>query len=802
MLKKNILFILLFSFSIYGQEVKVFDRYTKEPLEGVSLYTPSMKSYSITDKKGVANVKDLVGVSKIYVRILGYETQILSYRLLESFDFTILLTADNNSLNEVVLSASKWEESRKQIPNVILSQKEKDIVLYNPQTSADLLTQTGKVFVQKSQLGGGSPIIRGFATNRVLLNVDGIRMNNAIFRSGNVQNVISIDPNSIENTEVILGPGTMLYGSDAIGGVMNFYTFQPTFSETDKSNLFGSVFSRWSSANHEKTLHFNVNIGLKKWAFLTTYTLSDFGDLTMGKFGSSDYLRMDYIQTVNNVDEIVTNKNTRNQIPSGYSQNNFIQKVKFKPNEIWDFSYALHYSNTSDYARYDQLIRRNSNGNLRFAEWYYGPQKWVLNHFVVDYKAVNKWFDKAQFNFAYQHFEESRHNRTYQNTTRTSNVEKVDAYSVNFDFLKKIGAKDKISYGVEYIFNLVNSYGLKRDILTDEVNEAPSRYPDGSTWQSIAGYLHYEKNWTDQLVMQSGLRYNQILLDATFDKTFINYPFESVKINNNALTGSIGLSYQPQPKTTLFTNLSTAFRAPNIDDIGKTYESTPGNIIVPNPELDFEYAYNSEVGMKQQFGKSFLLDASFFYTLLDQAMVRRAYTFNGESTIIIDGEENNIQAIQNAAYAKVYGVQGSFTFYILPILQWKSTLNWNKGIEELDNGDKAPLRHAAPLFGSSSLLLKTNNWTVDASLVYTGAIKFEDLAPSEIEKSYLYAKDKNGNPYAPEWYTINLKALFNLNKMWTFTGGIENITDQLYRSYSSGISGPGRNFITAVRVNF
>jgi len=801
-MRKHCLLFILFSFSLYAQEVKVYDRFSNEPLEGVSLHTSSMKNYAITDKNGTANVNNLVGANKIYVRLLGYETQILSYSLLESYNFIILLTADNNSLNEVVLSASKWEESRKLIPNVIVSQKEKDIILSNPQTSADLLAQSGKVFVQKSQLGGGSPIIRGFATNRVLLNVDGIRMNNAIFRSGNVQNVIAIDPNSIQNTEVILGPGTMIYGSDAIGGVMNFYTFQPTFSETSENNLFGAVLSRWSSANQEKTLHFDVNIGLKKWAFLTSYTIGDYEDLNMGKYGSSDYFRLDYIQTVNNVDEIVTNRDPRKQVSSGFSQTNFIQKVKFKPNEIWNFGYAFHYSNTSDFARYDQLLRRSSNGNLRFAEWYYGPQKWVMNHFIVDYNASNRFFDKGQFNFASQHFEESRNNRTYQNSTGTTNIEKVDAYSLNFDFLKKFSPEDKITYGVEYIFNLVQSAGFKTDVLTNQTDGAPSRYPDGSTWQSIAAYLQYEKKWTDKLVLQSGLRYNQILLDATFDKTYIDYPFDSVHSNNNAFTGSVGLSYQPQPKTTLFTNLSTAFRAPNVDDIGKTFESTPGNFMVPNPELDFEYAYNGEIGCKQQLGKSFLLDASFFYTLLDDAMVRRDYTFNGESTIIIDGEENNVQAIQNAAYAKVYGIQGGLTVYFLPILQWKSTINWNKGIEELDNGEKAPLRHAAPLFGDSKLLLKTNNWTLDASLVYTGTINFEDLAPSEIEKSYLYAKDANGNPYAPSWYTLNLKAIFELNKTWTFTGGIENMTDQLYRSYSSGISGPGRNFITAVRVNF
>ena len=145
-MRKYCLLFLLFSLAVLGQEVKVYDRYTNEPLEGVSLHVSSMKSYAITDKNGIANVKDLVEANKIYVRLLGYETQILSYRLIESNKFIILLTADNNSLNEVVLSASKWEESRKMVPNVIISQKEKDIILNNPHNP------TGKVWTREELL--------------------------------------------------------------------------------------------------------------------------------------------------------------------------------------------------------------------------------------------------------------------------------------------------------------------------------------------------------------------------------------------------------------------------------------------------------------------------------------------------------------------------------------------------------------------------------------------------------------------------------------------------------------------------
>ena len=172
----------------------------------------------------------------------------------------------SKELSEVVISASKFPEKKLNIAQRIDVISSKYISRVNAQNTGDLLINTGNVFVQKSQQGGGSPMIRGFATNRVLINVDGVRMNNAIFRSGNVQNIISIDANSIQNTEVILGPGTVIYGSDAIGGVMDFHTLHPRLSTTNKMILRGSASVRYSSANKENTVHADVNAGWKKWA--------------------------------------------------------------------------------------------------------------------------------------------------------------------------------------------------------------------------------------------------------------------------------------------------------------------------------------------------------------------------------------------------------------------------------------------------------------------------------------------------------------------------------------------------------
>ncbi|WP_084607817.1 TonB-dependent receptor plug domain-containing protein [Prevotella dentasini] len=144
-------------------------------------------------------------------------------------------------LDEVVVSASKWRQNISEQPKRISVITPGESLFQNPQTAADLLELSGQVYVQKSQLGGGSPMIRGFATNRLLYSVDGIRMNTAIFRSGNLQNVISLDPFAMERTEVLFGPGSVIYGSDAMGGVMSFTTKNPVFSPVAGKVRWGAV---------------------------------------------------------------------------------------------------------------------------------------------------------------------------------------------------------------------------------------------------------------------------------------------------------------------------------------------------------------------------------------------------------------------------------------------------------------------------------------------------------------------------------------------------------------------------------
>ncbi len=793
--------ISLFLITLYGQEISIYDEVTRQPVEYATLYSKSLNRSAITNANGQANITAFTGANDITIQMVGYLTETLSFDEIEAMNFTLYLRQSEISLDEVVVSASRHRQEKADVPNRIISIPAKAVTMQNPQTAADLLGVSGEVFIQKSQMGGGSPMIRGFAANRVLISVDGVRMNNAIFRSGNLQNVISVDPFAVERTEVVFGPGSLIYGSDAIGGVMSFYTFKPSLAINGKNLIKGSATLRYSSANTEKTGHFDINIGLKKWAFVTSVSYTDFDDLKMGSHGPEEYLRKEYVEHINGIDRVVENDEPELQIPTGYSQLNLMQKIRFKPTAKWDFNYGFIYSATTDIPRYDRLLQYK-NDVLKYAEWYYGPQVWMMNNLHATNTRPSGLYNKFTITLAQQHFEESRHSRKFGKTDLKIRDEKVNVYSVNADFEKNLNKKHVLYYGGEILFNKVFSKGKQEDINTGETQPGPSRYPDNSTWNSYAVYASYHWKINSKLNLQCGLRFNQVLLKTDFDTTFYPFPFTSTRISNGALTGSAGLTYQPGKGWLMRANFTTGFRAPNIDDVAKVFDSEPGYVVVPNTGLKPEYAWNTDLGVSKRFGDRLEIDLSGFYTILDDAMVRRDFTFDGHDSIMYDGEMSRVEAVQNASQAWVWGFSVDVESNLPKGFGIKASYSYQKGKEEQEDGSTVPLRHAAPWFGAAHLTYSRYRLKVDLYAVYNGEIPYADLAPSERKKTYMYASDPDGNPYSPSWYTLNVKLLYRLSEFLMVNVGVENFTNQRYRPYSSGVAGAGINFIGALKFTF
>jgi len=801
----KVVFIIFFIFFATGsaQEIRVLDFYTKEPIINVAVFNTDKSKTALSEMDGSCDISIFSNNERITFKHISYEVFKSSKTQLLRNNGRAYMVLKREQLDEVVMSISKWEQQKKDIPNKIVSMGARVIAFTNPQTSADLLQNSGKVFVQKSQLGGGSPMIRGFATNRLLLTVDGVRMNNAIFRGGNIQNVISIDPYGIKNTEVIFGPGSVIYGSDAIGGVMNFYTKNAMLSSTDSLSFSGNANYRFASANKENTVHFDFNLGKKKWAYLTSVSYNSFDDLKMGSKGPDSYLRKNYVTTTNGVDALVTNNDAQKQVSTGYDQVNLMQKITHKPNNNWNMDIGLFYTETSDYSRYDRLIRPDRDGTgLRSAEWYYGPQKWFMGNVQVNKKGKGKFYDGLKITTAYQYFEESRNNRGYQDPILYSTKEMVNALSTNIDFENKKIGNLRLYYGTEYVYNFVNSDGSQKSIITNAKTDAASRYPDGSSWQTVAGYLNGEYKAKPNFTLLSGMRYSHVWIDAEFDNTFYPFPFDNANLSTGALTGSIGFSWFPRANLQFTFNGSTGFRSPNIDDVGKVFDSEPGSVVVPNPDLEPEYAYNVELGVQKNFKDKVVLKGATFYTYLVDALVRRDYLFNGQSQIEYNGELSNVQAMQNAAKAYVYGFEFGLEAFLSENLSLVSNLTLTEGIEEDVDGTDTPARHVAPTFGDFHLIWKNQNLKADLFLNYNGEIANYDLATSEQNKSYIYAKDANELPYSPSWYTLNLRSQYNLTNAFKVSLSLENITNQLYRSYSSGIAAPGTNLILGVGYSF
>ncbi|MBR9976241.1 MAG: TonB-dependent receptor [Bacteroidetes bacterium] len=783
-----------------AQVLTIRDDVTGRPLAEVSAYSGRPPAIARSNVRGRIDLTPFRGADSIRFDLIGHRTVWRSYDSLVAGGLTVYMEETPFRTGEVIVSATRWQLQKREVPARSLTMHATDIEREGPQTAADMLGASGEVFIQKSQLGGGSPILRGFATNRVLLVVDGVRMNTAIFRSGNVQNVISIDPLALERTEVVFGPGSVMYGSDAIGGVMSFSTMQPRLANGGGGTLLaGDVALRTGSANFEKTGHADLMIGLRRWGFLSSVTFSDFGDLRMGSDGPDAYLRPRYVERFGGRDSIVTNDDPERQVPSGYSMLSLMQKIRFQPDAHWDLTYGAHYSRTSDYARYDRLLRPRGDG-LRSAEWYYGPQIWMMHALNITHGSGGVLYDDMRATLAYQFFEESRHDRDFGGSTLRHRTESVDAYSANVDFSKSFTADQTLYYGVEALHNVVSSFGEDEDIATGAVVPGPSRYPDGSTWTSLAAYANYRNRVSDWLALQAGLRYNRVALDAEFDPSFYPFSFTEARLRNGALNGSFGTVLSLREDTQLSLGVATGFRAPNIDDAGKVFDSAPGSVVVPNPDLTPEFATNVEAGLTQRFGDVLRFEVTGYHTWLTDALVRRDYTLNGRDSIMYDGTPSRVQAIQNAAEAWVQGVQLAVEFQLGAGFRLVAHLNWQKGEEQLDDGSAAPLRHAAPFFGLTRLFYKRHRFEAELAAVYNGEVGYEDLGQQLDGRDYLYAVDANGNPYTPAWTIFNLKARYQLTDMLRFSAGVENILDTRYRPYSSGITAAGRNLTAGVYV--
>jgi hemoglobin/transferrin/lactoferrin receptor protein len=785
----------------HAQTITVKDLTTLEAISGASIFI-SANNIELRDFIGSTNNEGIIVLPKHFgsfvITANGYEVKYLpTQEVYEGMD--VFLVGSNVTLSQMVISATRTANNSEMVAQQVSSIQRKDIQFINPANAADLLSQTGTALIQKSQLGGGSPILRGFEANKVLFVVDGVRMNNAIYRGGHLQDILSLDPMAMQNVEIAYGPSAVAYGSDALGGVMSFNTRSPRFTSGDRL-VRGNAMIRYSTAD-QSGAHINLETSTERFATFTAFTFNNFGDLRQGNIRNPNYpsfgARPWYVERINGRDSVLTNPNPNVQVGSAYKQYDFMEKISFKQSEKLTHTLNIQYSTTNNVPRYDRLTQVTIE-NPRFGEWYYGPQTRAMVAYHVNLNNGKRLYTTGRITMAWQNINQSRHDRLFNSPNLNNRLENVKVYSVNADFSKSIGQTLTTNYGLEYYFNDVTSTAHSQNIFTGTQSALDTRYANGgSTMSGTAVYGTAILKATRKVTLNAGLRYSLVNLTALFtDNSFFNFPFSDVNQSNRNLNGSIGIIVAPNTKWRLTALASTGFRAPNVDDLSKVFESNAGNLIVPNNELKPEKVANIEATIERKFNGKTTLALNGYYMNYTNALTTGKSQFNGQDSVFYDGTLSPVYTTINANEAYIYGGNLSLNSQVSDQFSLQSSLVYTYGRIKTDNGD-TPLDHIPPVYGRTGITVQQQKFRGEFFVMYNGWKRIEDYRLNA-EDNENYATPDG----MPAWYTLNAKASYQIQEHLQFMVGLENILDVNYRVFASNISGAGRNVTFTLRGRF
>ena len=802
--KAYIFLIFLFSTACYtGQKITFVNEFGNAiKSKKVIFQNQFIKDTFTTNRKGVILLKSLNIYDTISINFAG-KTYIQSQLELSKKNFLFQISNNKNqSLPVFVTSTSSSTQlptGMKELNHQVV--KSNEILNSNASTGAELLTLVDGVTIQKTSFGGGSPIIRGFEANRVLLMVDGVRMNNAIYRGGHLQNSITIDPFILESCDVIFGPSAVSYGSDAIGGVIHYKTKDPNLLNTNDSSRYnGLYFTRFNSATNELSNHINFNLSGKNIASLTSITYKKFGDVSMGEnrvHGFQNWGTHDFYTEYNNFqDTMITNPNPSIQRGVGYNQIDLTNKILFKLNATSKLIINSQYSSSSNLQRLDQLNNLTLNNLPEYAQWNYGPQKRLLNSISFSSSHPSIFFDDIRAVLSHQHIEESRITRRFNSFSQKNSLEKVNVLGSNIQFSKSIGSNSKLDYGTEIYYNTVNSRAYELNLLDSATSYIDSRYPSGGSntfFPAIYGSYNLKKN---RLSLIGGIRYTWNKAFGIFKDNILDFLSDGFEIKRHSLSGSLGTYFYPNETTKIFLDLSTGFRAPNIDDLGKVFIKDQF-LTVPNSQLDPEYAYNFSfgIGKKIDFKNiQFSFSSSYFVTILDNVITKQSLEINGSNLVYYDSNYYEILANQNSESGIVYGLSGSLFITFFKNLKVHSSLCYTRGV--LKN-THIPMSHIPPLFGKLNL-----NYTFKK-------IEFQILNNFNAEKiNKLFGQGNTDNPLEaspmgyPSWWVINTQVGYQYRESLNLSLGLYNLLDIHYKTFASGISAPGRSLMASAKLSF
>lgn len=645
--------------------------------------------------------------------------------------------------NEFVVTARRIETGNYASPEAITILDGTDLEHEAPRTVPEALQGTAGVFMQKTNHGGGSPIIRGLTGHQNLMLIDGIRLNNATFRSGPNQYLSTVNPEMIQTIEVVRGAGSVLYGSDALGGVVNLITRTPSFSSR-KWKTGGEVFGKYMTVDMQKTGGIRINSATNKLAVTAGFIYNDFGDIVGGD-------------------------TTGKQKPTGYQALAGDVKLRLKISKNSQLILAYQYDKQTDVPRYDKII-------VNYKKYHFDPQIRQLGYARFINESANKWMKQVSATLSVNQSDETRILQKRGSQTITNEHDVVNTWGATIQVNSYPTASWHFVSGVEYYYDKVHSEAAK----IEGGNTTPRRglYPDNATSSSAAIYTSHTVDWRKMSYI-AGVRFNATSAKAT-DATF-----GDLDVSPSALVGNASVVFHAGKHYNLIASVYSAFRAPNISDL-TGFGSFNYGIKVPNGDLKPEKSLNLEAGTKMRYEN--LSGSLFLYqNNLTDLISTVPGTWLGSDSL--DGEL--VYTSKNFEEAVIRGIEAQ--------LQYAFTANWSvDGNITYTFGENktaaVPMQRIPPLFGLLAVNYRHNSglWV---RLEWQSAAKQDRLAPGDIADSRI----PSGG--TPGWNVFNLRAGYQWQWLH-LTAGLTNLLDEDYRIHGSGVNGYGRSAWLAMKVVF
>ena len=659
---------------------------------------------------------------------------------------SLLLTATppadaNDAIENIVVTATRRAVDTSDV-SASVATADADAVAA-AKLATDALRDVAGVHLQQTTPGQGAAIIRGLKGSAVLHLVDGMRLSNAMFRTAPTPWFALVPTTSIERLEVVRGTPASLYGSEAVGGVVQSVSRLPDF-ESSQIEYAGDVIATFDAAELQKSVRATLDFGSRQLSSSVSAEYMTTGDR---RIGGGERIG-----------------------PSGYTSKGLRAVVRGRPADERSWFVDLQFLEQPETPRIDELVAGYGETEPASSEFLFAPNQRLFAHIQHEFMARSgiDW----KIDAAWQRIVDDRVTRNFGADDRRFENNRSDLYGLTVNASSEQGPLSWIA-GVDLYHDEVRSARNALSISDGTVSTLASRFPDGSTILQAGLFGNVLWPVTDNHSLSAGLRLSDVQIDLP----------DGTTIDPSRLSGDLGWIFDVTDTLQLVANAGAGFRAPNIADLG-TLGERPGNRFnIPNSGLGAENVTHGDLGLRHR-------SARWQFEIMLFAL-RYSDRIVSVSTGEVTPDGRDIVQSVNAASSSIHGIEASVEADLTDRLSMHAVLNYTRGEQRIDSEEEAADR-VPPLNGH--LVFRYNladRWQLDARL--RAAARQDRLSNRDVGDPRI---DPNGTA---GWASFGASASWAGDNGWQVTISADNLADKQYRTHGSGIDAPGRNLTATIR---